>query len=273
MPLNVDDADLDHDMDKLPEPREGFTEMTLSLIEFELVDTLRRVLQDWYSTGSNAVSSVLERPAVEERMDWVIHDHQRIEQTYLAGLDLSYPAAWVAVTLARLLMSRMWLMVFCPTPRPDESTLFSENIAERLLLASVETIEEGNRLDNDIRASQWWWYFRMNLQWHSTVFTLSELGEYSEGDLADRAWDAIEEMVRGRFQSEGTGAQRRVLLWQYLRRLLIKARMAREKTLLEISLVRRGGDSHRPLASYPAIDELLASESRAAFPTTDAMAL
>ncbi|RKK83024.1 hypothetical protein BFJ68_g17488 [Fusarium oxysporum] len=265
MPLNVDDADLSEKMDELPKSRGGFTEMTISLIAFELTNTLRRVLLSLEDPSSQPPRGLHYQSTGDERKGWVIQSHQRIEQTYLANLDVSQPFAWVAFTYARLVMSKMWLVVYTPATIPHEITEFPADIVEKLFEASLEAIEEGNRLDNDPRAGQWRWYFGKDLQWHSIILLLSELSRHSSGDLVDRAWNAIEGLVRGRFQGEGNGPQQQVLLWQLIRRLLIKARMTREKKFMEDSRLRGEGlyvNHPRPLDCHPAIDKLLANESR-----------
>lgn len=265
MPLNVDDADLSEKMDELPKSRRGLTEMTISLIAFELTNTLRRVLLSLEDPSSQSPKDLHYQSTGEERKGWVIQSHQRIEQTYLANLDISQPFAWVAFTYARLVMSKMWLVVYTPATIPHEITELPAGIVGKLFEASLEAIEEGNRLDNDPRAGQWRWYFGKDLQWHSIILLLSELSRHSSGDLVDRAWNAIEGLVRGRFQGEGNGPQQQVLLWQLIRRLLIKARMTREKKFMEESRLRGEGlyvNHPRPLDCHPAIDKLLANERR-----------
>lgn len=238
--------------------------MTISLIGFELTNTLRRVLLSLGDTSSQPGKDLLCQPTGEEIKSWVIQCHQKIEQTYLANLDVSQPFAWVASTYARLVMSKMWLVGYAPATISHEITDLPADIVGKLFVASLEAIEEGNQLDNDLRARQWRWYFGKDLQWHSIILLLSELSRHSSGDLVDRAWNAIEGLVRCRFQGEGSGAQQKVLLWQLVRRLLAKARMTREKKFME-ELRLRGNGSHgdhpRPLDSHPAIDKLLANES------------
>ncbi|KAG7115874.1 Bikaverin cluster transcription factor bik5 like protein [Verticillium longisporum] len=259
MPLNVNIEDLTYNMKELPESRIGLTEMTMSLIQFELNNTLRRVLRNWYGIdGGETPPDILATSTAKEKEDWVVQGLRRLEQTYLDPLEESSPNAWVAAAQVRLLMASLWLMVFCPTPMSEARTDQSDYIAGKLFVTSIEAIEESNKLNGDPRARQWQWYLRLSLQWHSSVFVLSELGRNWKGTLVDRAWGAIEEMVRVRFQGNENGTRHHVLLWQHIRRLLIKARMTREKKFLEDSRLRSSELS--PLASHRAIDELLASE-------------
>lgn len=264
MPLNVDDVDLHPDMAELPVPKIGITEMTISLIKFKLTDTLQHTIRQWHNTATQQSPSdnVSAELTPEQKEVWINQCHQQIEQIYFSGLELSLPSTWVVTTVIRLHLSTMWLMVFPHTQRHDEGVVLPERIREKLFIASIESIEYGNLLDNDSRASQWRWYFGMYRQWHSVVFTLSELCRKTQGQLVDRAWDAVEIMVQTRFRNRKKKVQQ-LLLWQLVKRMLIKARMAREKTFLDDSLLRGvgpNGDLPVSIACYPAIDALLKSE-------------
>jgi hypothetical protein len=253
MPLNVHDADLDKRMHELPDSRTGITNVTISLIRFEVTNLLRRVLlglEDEKQTVKDSGES------------WVKQAQQWIEQTYLADLDTSQPFACIVATYARLIMSKMWLVIYAPSTKRHEATEIDSDISAKLCMSSVEAIEEGNRLHGDPHIGPYAWYFERDVQWHSMIILLSELCRNSSGSLVDRAWAAIEVLVRDRFLGEKGSAQQQVLLWQLVRRLLIKARMTRERKFLEESL--KGGEVYgyrlKPLDSHPAIDALLANE-------------
>ncbi|KAH6967607.1 fungal-specific transcription factor domain-containing protein [Ilyonectria sp. MPI-CAGE-AT-0026] len=264
MPLNVDDVDLHPDMAELPVPKIGITEMTISLIKFKLTDTLQHILRQWHNTATQQSPSDDDSAELtpEQKEVWINQSHQQIEQIYFSGLELSLPSTWVVTTVIRLHLSTMWLMVFPHTQRHDEGVVLPERIREKLFIASIESIEYGNLLDNDSRASQWRWYFGSYRQWHSVVFTLSELCRKTQGQLVDRAWDAVEVMVQTRFRNRKKKVQQ-LLLWPLVKRMLIKARMAREKTFLDDLLLKGvgpNGDLPVSIACYPAIDALLKSE-------------
>ncbi|KAH7357961.1 hypothetical protein B0T11DRAFT_98219 [Plectosphaerella cucumerina] len=253
MPLNVHDTDLDRKMQELPDSRTGITNVTISLIRFEVTNLLRRVLlglEDDKQTFKNSGES------------WVEQAQQWIEKTYLTDLDTSQPFAYIVATYARLIVSKMWLVIYAPSTKRHEATEINSDISAKLFMSSVEAIEEGNRLHGDPHVGPYAWYLERDVQWHSMIVLLSELCRNSSGNLVDRAWTAIEVLVRDRFLGEKGSAQQQVLLWQLVRRLLIKARMTRERKFLEESL--KGGEVYgyrlKPLDSHPAIDALLANE-------------
>ncbi|KAH6983645.1 hypothetical protein BKA56DRAFT_483320 [Ilyonectria sp. MPI-CAGE-AT-0026] len=252
MPLNVNDADLNLDMTELPESRKGFTDMTICLLSFEFANIVRRILHvPPGSVQSNAFAASTD----EQKEKWIIEWHQSMAETYLADLDLSVPPVWVADTLTRLILSKMWLMAYHPFQRLDVGAKLSRRIKDKLFLASVETIEYANQLNNDPRAQKWGWFFRTYFQWHSITFLLSELCNNTQGECVERAWRAIEILVQRRFGDAQTDP-RRALFWRPLKKLMVNARMAREQALSaeQRLLIPGNADS---VAGYPAIDMLL----------------
>lgn len=257
MPLNVNDDDLVPDMTELPPSRRGITDMTICLVSFELANTFRRM-----SSGNNFASSASPSYAAlttDQKDEWVSDCRQRMSDTYLThDVDMSVPKSWTAATLTQLLLSKVRLMAHHPLPEADNGdTRLPEDLKAELLKASIEAIECSNLLGSDRRGHDLAWYFRTYFQWHSVVFALSTLCSETQGRLVDRAWAAVEVMVRlqGALISNDP---RYAHLYQPVRRLLLKARMAREKVLMSRSSVSSSGPGNGyPIACYPAIDALL----------------
>ncbi|KAH7394618.1 hypothetical protein BKA66DRAFT_281863 [Pyrenochaeta sp. MPI-SDFR-AT-0127] len=229
MPLNVNDCDLYPSMVDLPESRNGFTEMTFCLVGFELANVFRRVV---YSPPGRVPSHPsFATLNIMQKERWITECHQRLEKTYLADLNLSIPPSWVAATLTRLVLSKIWLIAYHPFQRLGDGVSLPQQIKEKLFLASLESVEYANLLDNDPRTRRWNWLFRTYTQWNSIAFLLSELCIRTQGSSVERAWRAIEVVLQTRFGNVLTDP-RRVLLWRPLRRVMAQARMAREKILL-----------------------------------------
>ncbi|KAJ3453720.1 hypothetical protein MRS44_017967 [Fusarium solani] len=262
MPLNVNDADVSPGMTQLPGSRKGFTDMTFCLVGFELANTFRRIQHG--PPGSINSKPSFEALDSDDKERWINECHRRMEETYLANADLTVPPIWAAATLTRLVMSKMWLMAYHPFQRLGDHPKLSQRIKDKLFLVSVESIEYANQLDNDARTRKWSWLFGTYFQWHSVAFLLSELCSSTQGELVERAWRAMEVLVQTRIGDAQTDP-RRALLWQPLKRLMLKAKMAREQASLAEQRLLVPGDA-RSVASYPAIDMLLgwASIGRAA---------
>lgn len=82
---------------------------------------------------------------------------------------------------------------------------------------------------------KWGWLFRTYVQWHAIAFLLSELCVRTKGEAVERAWRALE-ATAGRWWfplSDGSahGKGQQGCLWKPLRKLLAKAKAAREKEL------------------------------------------
>ncbi|KAJ5200648.1 hypothetical protein N7472_005852 [Penicillium cf. griseofulvum] len=253
MPLNVNDADLNLDMSELPESRKGFTDMTFCLISFELANFFRRIIPiPSRSARPNISFSAL---ADEHKEKWIAQCTQRMQETYIADASLSLPPVWVAATLTRLVLSKMSLMAYRSFEGDDGSEKWSQQIKDKLFLASVEVVEYANQLNNDPRAQKWNWLFGTYVQWYSVSYLLSELCKSTRGELVERAWKAIDLLVETQLDDAQTHP-RRAFLWRPVRGLMVKARMAREQTLMADPCLSVPGPA-KPFTGYPAIDLLL----------------
>ncbi|KAJ5607469.1 hypothetical protein N7537_004088 [Penicillium hordei] len=253
MPLNVNDTDLDLDMSELPESRKGFTDMTFCLVSFELANVFRRIVHvPSRSAQPNFSFSAL---ADEQKEEWIAQCRQRMQDTYIANANISLPPVWVAATLTRLILSKMSFMAYRSFQGVDGSERWSQQIKDKLFLASVEVVEYANQLNNDPRAQKWSWLFGTYVEWYSITSLLSELCKSTQGELVERAWKAIDVLVDTQVGDAQTDP-RRAFLRRPVRGLMVKAMMAREQALMAepcLSVPR----SSKPFAAYPAIDKLL----------------
>ncbi|KAF2711841.1 hypothetical protein K504DRAFT_465575 [Pleomassaria siparia CBS 279.74] len=245
MPLNVFDKDLTHDMEALPEERTGFTDMTFCLIRFEVANIFRRIL--YIPPGPNKCSQFFFALTIPEKEKWISEAHQRLEDKYLSKADMTIPLYWVTATISRLVMSKMWLIVYHPHQRRDGGASLPQETKDKLFITSLENIEYSILLETEARTMKWGWLFRTYVQWHAIAFLLSELCVRTKGEAVDRAWRALE-VTAGRWwfplgdPSYRKGKQG--CLWKPLRKLMAKARAARERELtLEhaIQALKNGG--------------------------------
>lgn len=116
-PLNVNDADIHPKMTDFPEERQGFTDMTFSLLRFEVVNIFRRIL--YVPPGPIRCAELFANLSIADKERWITECHQRMEEKYLKNCDMSIPICWVTATISRLIMSKMWLVVYHPHQRKD----------------------------------------------------------------------------------------------------------------------------------------------------------
>ncbi|KAF1931093.1 uncharacterized protein M421DRAFT_2613 [Didymella exigua CBS 183.55] len=233
MPLNVNDTDLYPDMTEFPQERTGFTDMTFSLIRFEVANIFRRIL--YIPPGPVRCTELFANLSIAEKEKWIAECHQQIEQKYLQNCDMSVPICWVTATISRLIMSKMWLIVYHPHQRKDGGASLPQETKDKLFITSLENVEYSILLETEARTMKWGWLFRTYVQWHAIAFLLSELCVRTKGEAVERAWRALEASAgRWWFPLSDTSANRKSqhgTLWKPLRKLLAKARAAREREI------------------------------------------
>ncbi|GAB7363169.1 hypothetical protein MBLNU230_g3453t1 [Neophaeotheca triangularis] len=249
MPLNVEDTDLTPEMKSFPKERKGCTNMTFCLIRFEVSNTFRRI--NYVPPGLlRGSSDTYASVSLADKERWITECHNRLEERYLAHCDMSVPLYWVTATVARLMMSKMWLMVYHPFQRQDGGASLPPETRDKLFITSLENIEYSILLETEARTMQWGWLFKTYMQWHALAFILSELCVRTTGDMVERAWIAVSKTRGGRWGSENitdeTPAGR---LWRPLKKLYRKAREQRARGLREEELAKQRA-SDMPRRTY-----------------------
>lgn len=220
-------------MTELPKERQGFTDMTFCLIRFEVTNIFRRIL--YVPPGPGRCNYFFSNLTVPEKEKWISDCHQRLEDKYLKDCDMSTPLCWVTATISRLVMSKMWLIVYHPHQRKDGGASLPQETKDKLFITSLENIEYSILLETEARTMKWGWLFRTYVQWHAIAFLLSELCVRTKGEAVDRAWRALE-ATAGRWWfplSEASPYRKGKAgcLWKPLRKLMAKAQNARQKEL------------------------------------------
>jgi len=220
-------------MASFPEERIGFTDMTFCLIRFEVTNIFRRIL--YIPPGPNRCNYFFSSLTVPEKEKWISDCHQRLEDKYLKNCDMTIPLCWVTATISRLVMSKMWLVVYHPHQRKDGGASLPQETKDKLFITSLENLEYSILLETEARTMKWGWLFRTYVQWHAIAFLLSELCVRTQGEAVDRAWRALEATAGRWWFPLGDNSPYRKgkagCLWKPLRKLMAKARAAREKEL------------------------------------------
>jgi hypothetical protein len=240
LPMNINDDDIYPDMKEPPKERVGCTEMTFCLLRFELSVVMRRL--NFTAPGDD--DSDANKRTLEEKEKLIDQCHRMIEEKYLQFCDMNIPYVlpppfqtpgliipsifWVAATVGRLILAKMWLMAHHPLAmRSSAVDSPSPAVKERLFITSVEVIEFSYLLEQNENTSKWGWLFRTYMQWHAVAFVLSELCIRPSGPTYDRAWKAVESVFDKRIL-EPTSRQKG-MLWKPLRQLWTRAKAVRDK--------------------------------------------
>ncbi|KAF1955036.1 hypothetical protein CC80DRAFT_526443 [Byssothecium circinans] len=233
MPLNVNDSDIDPDMVKFPPDRQGFTDMSFCLTRFEVSNISRRIL--YIPPGPNHCNQFFTNLTVPEKERWISDCHQRLEDKYLKNSDMSIPLCWITATVSRLVMSKMWLIVYHPYQRKDGGRSLPQETKDKLFITSLENVEYSILIETEARTMQWGWLFRTYVQWHAVAFLLSELCVRTKGEAVERAWRALDATAgRWWFPLGGSSTYTKSqpsCLWKPLYKVMAKARAARERDL------------------------------------------
>ncbi|RMZ91094.1 hypothetical protein DV736_g1673, partial [Chaetothyriales sp. CBS 134916] len=217
LPLNVNDEDIYPEMKAVPKEREGTTEMTFCLIRFELIVFNRRL--NFSNPGGGGGEQTLE-----EKEKMIDACHRRIEDKYLRHCDMSNPIFWVSATVARLILAKLWLMVYHPRSisTTAQGRVLPSETRDRLFITAVEVIEFAYLLQTNENTAKWGWLFRTYMQWQSVAFVLAEICQRPPGPDVERAWHAVECVYDPRFSDNPRTVKG--MLWKPIRHLMIKAR-------------------------------------------------
>ena len=226
-PLNINDEDLTTTMKEPPPEREGWTEMGFDLIRFSVSTTVRRL--SWAPPGPGPCRVRNAGLSLEDKERMIEDLHQYLEKKYLRFCDTTVPLHWVAATVARLIMAKMWLVVHHPFSRADRGVGLPQETKDRLFSTSVEVVDFSRLLETEKTTIKWGWLFRTYVQWHALAYVLSQLCTRTIGPEVDKAWMVIESI----FDSWGgsVSSNQRGMLWKPLRKLMAKARGERSKAL------------------------------------------
>lgn len=228
LPLNINDDELKPDMPSTVTDRKGITDMTFSLIRFEVAHTFRRLSYQPPLTGKFH-DRVLE-VTVQDKQRWIEECHQKLEDKYLRYSDKNIPMHWVICTVGRLVLAKMWLSIYQPFQRLDGNACLPQQTRDQLFSTSIESIEYAMQLENEISTMKWNWMFKSYSQWHAMAFLLNEMCHRTKGPLVQRAWNAVDAMLDE--WNNRIPYHKRDHIWRPLRKLVAKARAARQRELL-----------------------------------------
>jgi hypothetical protein len=183
LPLNINDVDL-HAAGRPPTPSDKFTDSTLSLIRFEVIEMMRTL---W-----------IDRPRIESRKISLTAVLTKIE-TFKSNMNAKYDHLMddriavqkAAKIIKALLLSRLHVMVLhryhnsVVTPMPDRlrTIMLSNGTAILETSVALETLPE---------LKSWAWYVGALSQHHTAFLLLLEVYVYPNCKEADRIWPCLD---------------------------------------------------------------------------------
>lgn len=183
IPSNVDIDDLAPDMTSLSTPRAGFTDITLCIIQCEMMINL-------YWAGINLNPEAAQSP-MPERENILCSLTTRIEEQYLREFDLDIPIQWLTAVIARLSLSKARVVSLLNNSRPGEAPIATN---DEIFHMAVEIVKFANLIQKNEPTSQWAWLCKGYKQRHAVAFILSELCVRPISPETNQAWEIATEM-------------------------------------------------------------------------------
>ncbi|KAI9844386.1 MAG: hypothetical protein M1837_005587 [Sclerophora amabilis] len=248
LPLHVDDEDLcPEDLHEVSE-REGFVQMTFSLICHEVFDVIRQL---------NYVPAGESRRTLEEADDpWakrrnrVIACQRRIEQRYLRQCKGNGPFQQYTRLAADIITAVMWLMTYRPLQRQTDITASIPVPYPGILHLSVEVIEKTHQIYADPVGRPFKWQSSTWVMWHAMAVMLAELCIQTEGTTVERAWAVVDSVFEEMAQHVADSEKGR--LWRPIRKLMNRASKVRKRRLGETTAPADLDAMQRPLSTNQA---------------------
>lgn len=222
LPLNINDVDIDPAMTEMPQPRVGQSDLATTLVRCEICRVSRRLVMDMASREHKLSPS--------QKEDMLIDVYRHVEFKFLKyQVSESNQLWWVASMVARIIMSKMCLVIYQHDMFPGSTVELSGDIRQRLYVASTEIVELGQRLNVDPRAKQYRWLFMTYTNWHAVAFNLIETCRRPWTALVERSWEAVSSFDRDPVQVEKVADH--AVIFLPMRKLFLRARKHREMEL------------------------------------------
>lgn len=244
LPSNIDDEALVPGCPDLPQLRTGITEMSLSLMRYEIISVIWQ-LRSQSNTCGIAYDAEYSHSVVQE-IDRITDDcRKKLETQILQYCDMDVPFHWLIATIARMMLAKMWINVHHRFQLAGIGSDHKEHGRDRLFSMSLTVVETCLLLEREQSMQQWKWAFRNYVPWQALTFMLSELCVRKQGDTTDRAWKA----VQGAFLEWANIAAEKGhgILWLRMKKLLAKAQRANGLDPIDISYTQT--TDSRPYAS------------------------
>jgi hypothetical protein len=222
-PLSINDTDIEPGGIEAPVPATGLSEMTSSLIRYELCHLTRKLF--YASLGRSILPSNSAPMNFEDRERMVQETSDYLEKQYLQYCVHSGSIEWTVATIARLGIHTTSLRIYQPLTHPGRASDLPPSTKDRLLMASIETVEYVRTLESEPTSNRVSWLWQTYTHWHAVAYMLTELAYRPPSLVVDRAWRAVF-IFR---DTAGVNSSRTGMLWQPLRKLMAKAMQKREE--------------------------------------------
>jgi hypothetical protein len=181
-PSNIDDDDIALYMTDQPLPKTGFTNITICIMNCQIMTEILWPRQGGYSDMST-----------HDRENLVTALGKRLHEQYIDHFNLDIPIHWVVATVVRLQLSKAWLATQFQSGDSDVKSFRHDN---RVFEIAVELAQFSYLLHTNEGTPQWSWLCTSFKEWHVVDFILSELCLRPLSPETDHAWDVVTKIYR-----------------------------------------------------------------------------
>ncbi|KAJ6018054.1 C6 transcription factor [Penicillium sp. IBT 35674x] len=220
LPSNIDGDELTPEMTSLPPLRMGHTDITLCVVNCEMMTNL-------YWAGKSLDQGARQSSMAEK--DKILSNlANRLEEQYLRKFDLDIPIEWMTAVIARLMLSKAWLVHRLNLSASDQDPSVAKK--DEIFNMAVEILKFATLLQNNEITAQWVWLSKSYKQQHVAAFILSELCVRPMTPETEHAWEVVTKIYNEWLQE---GLQTNAMLQKPLSRLMERAVLSRKRKLTE----------------------------------------
>jgi len=203
--------DLSPESTQEPTEREGLTDMTFALYNFNTCQWTRDTF------GPNRGLEDTEKR---------LNDFYAItnEKFLRLAVDIADMSHWVGYMVLRLVISKMTLILYMPELFSTPIEKLPPDFHTKLFMSALEVAEINHALNAEEKARHWRWMVQTYSQWHAIVILLIEVSRRPWSPTVERAWAALQSEYLIPNQSNMAKGLR---VWVPLRKLIAQARRHR----------------------------------------------
>jgi hypothetical protein len=257
LPLNINDEDLVQGDPREIQPRDEYTDFTISLVIHEVFDIERRL--NYVLAGESECPQERVEETWDLRRRWGLVCQQRIQDKYLRHCNMKVPIQRYTMVLADAMFATMRLWIYRPLQRPRYSPTMAAIPHSWILHISLEVVEKINKVLVEPSARPFRWLTAIWISWHALAVMIAELCVQTEGPLVERAWSLVNVVFEETARHIADSNQGR--LWRPIKKLMNKAQAIRKKHLEDSSSV----PGRLPLQGDSWLPNQVASQSNTQF--------
>lgn len=227
LPLHVNDEDLVPGDPREVQPRDEYTDFTISLVIHEVFDIERRL--NYVLAGESDASQERTDEPWDMRRYWGLLCQQRIQDKYLRHCNMTVPIQQYTMVLADSMFATMRLWIYRPLQKPRYGSTVATMPHSWILHVSLEVVEKINTLLIDPSAKPFRWLTTIWVSWHALAVMIAELCVQTEGPLVERAWSLVNVVFEETARHIADSDHGR--LWRPIKKLMNKAQAVRKRHL------------------------------------------